>query len=344
MPSLKTSVSHVGPQLGGPAIRSDTPSVVTTFADGTLQLPPGGRRVAVGVARPPSAGQPVSMRPLPVPHELGPAEVADRAWRYAAAVLPGSLVAVSSADGGVGRSTLAAALGGVLALAVPGPVVAVDMHPVPWGGLAERIGRQNVGTVWDAFRDLDSLTSLREVQRWAQHGPSGLLALVGETEGQGRRPPQHDEAATVVEAICRLAAVTVCDVMPALITGVWRTLGAAHAPVVVARATVDSVRHSLRLLTHLRAAGFGPVADRCVLVVMATSPRTGRDVRAVLRQAHTAALSVVNVPFDPGLAVPEPIDVRRLQKPTRHALVQLAEQVLLRCSGGTPTAVPGHRS
>ncbi|GIM89835.1 hypothetical protein [Paractinoplanes toevensis] len=278
---------------------------------------------------------------LPVPHELGPAEVADRAWRYAAAVRPGSVVAVSSADGGVGRSTLVAALGGVLALAVPGPVVAVDMHPVPWGGLAERIGRQSAGTVWDAVRDLDSLTSLREVQRWTQQGPSGLLALVGEAEGQGRRPPQHDQAAMVVEAVRRLVPVTVCDVMPALFTGMWRTLGAAHAPVIVARASSDSVRHSLRLLTHLRAAGFGPVVDRCVLVVMATSPWTARDVRAVLHQARTTVPVVVDIPFDPGLAVPEPIDVRRLRKPTRHALVRLAEQVLLRCTAGTVATTTG---
>ncbi|MEU4239676.1 hypothetical protein [Actinoplanes sp. NPDC026619] len=248
---------------------------------------------------------------------------------------------MSSADGGVGRSTLVAALGGVLALAVPGPVVAVDMHPVPWGGLAERIGRQNAGTVWDAVRDLDSLTSLREVQRWAQRSPSGLLALVGETEGQGRRPPQHDEAAAVVEAVRHLVPMTVCDVMPAWFTDVWRTLGAAHAPVFVARAATDSVRHSLRLLTHLRAAGCGPVADRCVLVVVATSPWASREVRAVLRQAGAAVPAVVDIPFDPGLAVPEPVDVRRLRKPTRHALVRLAEQVLLRCTAATVATTAG---
>jgi MinD-like ATPase involved in chromosome partitioning or flagellar assembly len=242
------------------------------------------------------------------------------------------VVAVSSADGGVGRSTLVAALGGLLALAVPDPVIAVDMHPVPWGGLAERIGRSNAGTVWDTVRDLHTLTSRREVERWTQRSPSGLLALVGEAEGRDRRPPRHDEAAAVVEAVRRLYPLTVCDVMPAMITGVWRTLAVAHAPVLVARATTDSLHHTLRLVAHLRAAGYGAIADRTVLAVMASSPVTDRTVRAVIQQATTVIPAVVSIPFDPPLARPEPIDVRQLRKPTRHALIQLADAVMHGCA------------
>jgi MinD-like ATPase involved in chromosome partitioning or flagellar assembly len=271
-------------------------------------------------------------RVRPVPHEFGPADVAESVWLRAAALQPAAMVAVSSADGGVGRSTLVAALGGLLALAVPGPVMAVDMNPVPWGGLAERVGRSSAGTVWDAVRDLPTLTSRREVERWTQRSPSGLLALVGETEGQGRRPPRHDEAAAVVEAVRRLYPLTVCDAMPALIAGVWRTLAAAHAPVLVARATTDSLHHTMRLLTHLRAAGYGAVVDNGVLAVVASSPTNHRDVRAVVQQAAAVIPAVVSVPFDVQLARPEPVDVRRLRKPTRTALVQLADAVTERCA------------
>ncbi|MEU4243995.1 hypothetical protein [Actinoplanes sp. NPDC026619] len=273
-----------------------------------------------------------------MPSEFGPAELAERVWLRAPSLWPAAMVAVSSADGGVGRSTLVAALGGVLALAVPGPVIAIDMHPVPWGGLDDRIGRTSAGTVWDTVRDLARLTSRREVERWTQHGPAGLLAIVGETEGQGRRPPRHDEAAAVVEMVRRLYPLTLCDVMPALITGVWRTLSVAHAPVLVARATTDSINHTLRLLAHLRAAGYSPVTDRVVLAVVATSPDVGREVRAVLQQAAGVAASVVSVPFDAQLARPEPVDPRRLRKATRTALVQLADAVTERCAdpGRTP--------
>lgn len=276
--------------------------------------------------------QPVVVRARAVPSEFGPANIAERAWLRAAALHPNAMIAVSSADGGVGRSTLVAALGDLLALAVPGPVVAIDMHPVPWGGLGERIGRSNAGTMWDAVRDLHTLTSRHEVERWTQRSPSGLLALVGETEGQGRRPPRHDEAAAVVEALRRIYPLTICDVMPALVTGVWRTLAAAYAPVLAARATTDSLHHTMRLLTHLRAAGNGAVVDRAVLAVIATSPATDRTVRAVLRQVATVVPDVVSIPYDPQLARPEPVDARRLKKQTRTALVQLADAVIGRCA------------
>ncbi|UQU67354.1 hypothetical protein COUCH_14270 [Couchioplanes caeruleus] len=278
------------------------------------------------------ANQSIVVRARAVPAEFGPADVAERVWLRAAALRPAATIAVSSADGGVGRSTLVAALGDVLALAVPGPVIAVDMHPVPWGGLGERIGRSNAGTVWDAVRDLHTLTSRHEVERWTQRSPSGLLALVGETEGQGRRPPRHDEAAAVVEAVRRLYPLTICDIMPALITGVWRTLAAAYAPVLVARATTDSLHHTMRLLTHLRAAGNGAVVDRAVLAVIAASPATDRTVRAVLQQAATVVPDVVSIPYDPQLARPEPVDARHLKKQTRAALVQLADAVIARCA------------
>ena len=102
--------------------------------------------------------------PRPVPHQFVPAALAEQVWRDAAALAPGSLLAVSSADGGVGRSTLVAALGSLLTLAVPGPVIAVDANPRPWGGLGERVGAGS-GSVWDSFRELPRLRSRAEVER-----------------------------------------------------------------------------------------------------------------------------------------------------------------------------------
>ncbi|GLZ00839.1 hypothetical protein [Actinoplanes sp. NBRC 103695] len=310
------------------------PADATPASGDSASLDSGTERpafpVAAGDAQP--VNQSLVVRARAVPGEFGPADVAERAWLRAAALRPGAMIAVSSADGGVGRSTLVAALGDVFALAVPGPVVAVDMHPVPWGGLGERVGRLNAGTVWDAVRDLHTLTSHHEVERWTQRSPSGLLALVGETEGQGRRPPRHDEAAAVVEAVRRLYPLTICDVMPALIAGVWRTLAAAYAPVLVARAATDSLHHTMRLLTHMRATGNGAVVDRAVLAVVAASPATERTVRAVLQQAATAVPDVVSIPYDPQLARPEPVNARRLKKQTRTALVQLADAVIARCA------------
>ncbi|MFF5085333.1 MinD/ParA family protein [Actinoplanes sp. NPDC000266] len=267
-----------------------------------------------------------------MPHQFGPAELAERVWLRAARLRPAAMVAVSSADGGVGRSTVVAALGSMLALAVPGPVLAVDMAPHPWGGLADRIGRSTAGTIWDTVRDLETLTSRREVERWTQPGPCGLSALVGETEVAGRRPPKHDEADAVTQTVRRLYALTVCDLLPAYFSSVWATLATADTTVLTARATPDGVQHAMRLLTHLHAAGHGSIVERAVLAVVATSRSTSRDVAAVVRQAATVIPAVVQIPFDPLLTRPEPADPRRLRKATRRALLRLAEEVITRCA------------
>lgn len=278
--------------------------------------------------------------PRPVPHQFGPADVAERAWRHAAALRPGAVVAISSADGGVGRSTLAAALGGLLALAVPEPVLAVDMVSAPWNGLGARVGRQSFATVWDTVRDLSSLTSRTDVERWVQRGPSGLLALVGEIEGHERRPPRPDEAISLSDRLRQLFALSIWDLAPAATAPVWRSLATATAPVLVSRASTDGVRHSLRLLTQLTATGHARVARDCVLVIMATSPSVPRQVRAVARQADDLAGAVLTVPYDPRLAQPEPIDPRQLHRRTRTALVHVADAVLQRCAADRPASAP----
>ncbi|WIM99986.1 hypothetical protein ACTOB_003660 [Actinoplanes oblitus] len=340
----------------------DPPSFITrdrrrAVAASTEPLDPnlaGGQAVAASSTAPlllppaeaapvPPLGRAVIHEPRPVPNQFGPADVAERAWINAAALRPGALVAVSSADGGVGRSTLVAALGGLLALAVPEPVLAVDMVSAPWGGLGARVGRQNRATVWDTVDNLKSLTSRSDVEHFAQRGPSGLLALVGETEGRERRPPRHDEAAALADRLRWLFPLTVCDLSPAVSSAVWRTVVAATVPVLVARATTDGLRHAMRLLTQLTAAGHAQPAQACVLVVMATSPSVPRQVRALVRQADDIAGAVLEVPYDPSLAQPEPIDPRLLRRRTRTALVHVADAVLSRCAVQRPASALSHQ-
>jgi MinD-like ATPase involved in chromosome partitioning or flagellar assembly len=274
---------------------------------------------------------------------MGAAAAAEQVWLRAASLRPGcALVAISSADGGVGRSTLTAALGALLALACPEPVIAVDMSNRAWGGLAARVGRGNAGSVWDTVRDVDTLTSRAQVQRWAQHGPTGLQALIGEVEMAGkRRPPTHSESMTVVKALHPLYPLAVLDLAVAEIRGVWITLAGAAAPVLVSRATTDSLQHTMRLLAQMRAVGLTELADNALLVVMATSQSTRREVTAVARQAAAVAGGLLTVPYDPDLAQPTPIDPRRLRRATRRALVAVAAAVLARCPA-EPAPAPPH--
>ncbi|MCW3842128.1 hypothetical protein ONA70_18680 [Micromonospora yasonensis] len=81
-----------------------------------------------------------------IPREFGAGRRVETLWWRAASLRAGCpLVCVSSADGGVGRSVLTVGLGGLLALAVPDPVVAVDATLL-FGGGRGAVHRTNAGT------------------------------------------------------------------------------------------------------------------------------------------------------------------------------------------------------
>ncbi|MFE9187864.1 MinD/ParA family protein [Micromonospora haikouensis] len=239
---------------------------------------------------------------------------------------------VSSADGGVGRSTLTVALGGALALAVPAPVVAVDATHRAWGGLEHRVVRSSPATVWDAVLAGDTLGDASVVERLAQVGPTGLRVLVGESKWTAqRRPPTWSELFGVVGHLREAYALALLDLPPADTASAWRALGWATVPMFVARASVESLQHTMRLLTQLRAVGLTEVVQESVLAVMATSHSTAREVRAVEQMARQSVGHLVRVPYDPVLARPDPVDLRSLSKLTRSALVEVAAAVIDRC-------------
>ncbi|MGI5243216.1 hypothetical protein [Dactylosporangium sp. CA-139066] len=267
-----------------------------------------------------------------MPHEFGGGAAAERLWLHAATLPLGScLIGATSADGGVGRSTLIAALGGVLALAAPGPVLALDTTGRSWSGLTERTGPGD-GTLWDAVQAHQAGTlsaGFAPAVPWTRRGPTGLHALTAEPQRTAtRRPPVLNESVQVISALGPHTSAVLAELPVADVRGVWQYLSVATCPLLVARASVDGVRHALHLLSQLRAGGLGAVADRAVLAVVAGVPKPSRDVRAACHQAADQVAALVPVPWDAHLARPEPVDVRRCRRITRRALVELAAACL----------------
>ncbi|MFD0576095.1 hypothetical protein [Dactylosporangium darangshiense] len=275
-----------------------------------------------------------------VPREFGGGPTIDRLWQAAAQLPPGgTLLGVSSADGGVGRSTLVAALGGVLASATAGLVLAVDATCRSWGGLTERV-HDGDRTVWDAVVALAaangqphpaSHADADTVLGCTRSSPTGLRALVAEpSRTAARRPPVLRETTTAVERLRPLFAATLLDLPVADVRPAWEYLAGVNVPILVARAGVDSIRHTQHLLTQLRAAGLDRIADRTVVAVVATAPSPPSDARALCRQTAGRVGALVQVPYDPHLARAEPIDLRRTRRATRRALLELAAACLAR--------------
>jgi len=262
-------------------------------------------------------------------------------WLRAASLWPGCpLVTVSSADGGVGRSTLVAAVGGVLALACPQPVIALDFSGRAWGGLVHRVGRRHDVTLWDAYSRIDMLTHRSVVEQFMQLGPTGMHALVGEVSMTSRRrPTTGQETAAVLSRLRALYHIALLDLPVAETSGAWRALSWGSAPVLVARATSDSLQHTMRLVAQLRGVGLTDLADKSVLVVMASSPHVASEVRASERQAKGVVGDLIRVPYDVALAKPSPVDPRALRKATRGALITVVEAVLERCPTNPDAAI-----
>lgn len=165
-----------------------------------------------------------------------------------------------------------------------------------------------------------------------EHGPTGLHALMCEERwGPDRRPVTCQEIAPVIGQLRALYPLMLLDLPTADTNWTWQAIGWGDAPMLVARAAPDSLQHTMRLQSQLRAIGFTNVTDRMVLVVMATTRHIDPDVRAAERQAASVFSTVVQVPNDPGLARAAPIDPRRLRRRTKTALLKVAEAIMVRC-------------
>ncbi len=281
-------------------------------------------------AAPPVPGGDRTRVPRSVPSRFGPRALVEPVWLDAAARELGQSVAVSCADGGVGRSTLVAALGSLLALACPDPVVAVDATERGWGGLAERVDADNAGSISDAIDTIDADPDHGFAGFvWARTGPSGLRALLNDRfTPKAQRLDDLAQVLTVADTLRPWHAAVLLDLPVADTRRVWLALAQADVPVLVARASTDSLRHTLQLLTAMGEADFTDVVRRVVVVISCTQPSPPKAVQAVARQLTDQVAALVTVPYDPGLAAPEPVDVRRLNRRTRRALLRVAAAVV----------------
>jgi MinD-like ATPase involved in chromosome partitioning or flagellar assembly len=236
----------------------------------------------------------------------------------------------------------------VLALAMTRPPLALDAGCRSWGGLAHRVRRRHAASVWDAHVHLDRMGDRAWVDRIVEHGPTGLHALVCEEHADsGRRPVTFQELVPVIGQLRAMYPLMLLDLRTADTSWTWQALSWGEAPLLVARASPDSVLHTMRLQSQLRAIGFTDVTERMVLVVVATKRHVEAEVRAAERQAATVFSAVIRVPYDPGLARAAPIDPRRLRRRTKTALLKVAEAIVGRCPADPQAAAtlvdPGER-
>ncbi|MGI5213362.1 hypothetical protein [Plantactinospora sp. CA-290183] len=138
------------------------------------------------------------------------------------------------------------------------------------------------------------------------------------------------ETYALVERIRQVYSIALLDLPQVEFRGTWSPLVGCTIPVLVSRATRESVQHTLRLLTQLREVS-GGFADQVILALVVGRPHNPRELRLAQQQATDAVHAVITVPWDPVLARPEPIDVRQIGAAARRAVVNLAAEIVTRC-------------
>ncbi|MGW1996471.1 MinD/ParA family ATP-binding protein [Embleya sp. NPDC001921] len=243
------------------------------------------------------------------------------------------VVAVTAPGGGVGASTVTAALGSLLALAAPegAPPLAIDAGTRAWSGLPARVGSPCEATFNDllAFQGPEAM-SRRDAHACMHVGPTGLEMLAGESR-PGRdtvRPPMTAGALYRVLARLRGAYPLVLVDAPAAGDAVCeQALRRSTTAVLVVRASSDGPEYALACLAWWRSLGHERLVDGAVVVVNEVAPNPPREVRAGERTLARQVRAVVRLPYDRELAKPEPVRPMALGKAARGALLEIAAAV-----------------
>ncbi|BBY64148.1 MinD/ParA family ATP-binding protein [Mycolicibacterium helvum] len=227
--------------------------------------------------------------------------------------------------GGVGKTTVAASVGCVLAELRRGDrVVAVDADTA-FGRLGSRIDPRAGGSYWELAKN-KNLQSFAEVLTRMGSNSSGLFVLAGEN---GSRRGILD-AAIYREATMRLDrhfTISIVDcgsTMDAPVT--QEAMRDVDALIVVSSPWPDGASAAAQTMEWLAAHGKTGLMQRSVIVLNDSDGHSDKRTRGLLAdQFRSRRQAVVEVPFDPGLRPGGVINnSSEMSGPTRRAFVEVA--------------------
>ena len=236
-------------------------------------------------------------------------------------------VAVMSVKGGVGKTTVAGALGLVLAENRGDRIVALDANPDA-GTLADRLTGVTSVTVRDLLREGADPHSPTDVDRFFSLA-GRLQVLASEQDPAAGESFSRADYERVCAVLSRLATIVVTDSGTGLVHSAMEgTLALADGLVVVGAPTIDGADRAAKTLDWLASHGHGALAAHALVVL--SCDRWSRDVDRAAIRAHFAARcrGVVEIPFDPALAMGGRIVLPALRQPTIDAFLLLGALVV----------------
>jgi MinD-like ATPase involved in chromosome partitioning or flagellar assembly len=240
-------------------------------------------------------------RPLPGPHQI----------------------AVGSINGGVGKTTVSACLGLVLAESRGDRVVALDAGSHA-GTLAERLTGEAQVTVRDLLGDIDSLRSLADVARYTSLARR-LQVLASEQDPAMSAAFDRDEYERVCAVLRRFYDIVITDSGTGLVHSAMEgTLAQCDSLVIVGTPNADGAGRADKTLDWLIVHGHAERVADSVVVLSCDRSTKHIDTEAVRRHFEGRCRAVVEVPHDPHLATGARIDLDRIRPATHDAFLALA--------------------
>ncbi|MHA6625819.1 MinD/ParA family ATP-binding protein [Pseudonocardia sichuanensis] len=246
-------------------------------------------------------------------------------------------IAVTSINGGVGKTTVAACVGLVLAENRGDRIVAVDANPNA-GTLADRLTGDASTTVREMVGQIESLRSLADVARFTSLA-GRLQVLASEQDPAMSAAFDRDEYERVCTVLRRFYDVVITDSGSGLVhSAIAGTLALADNLVIVGSPTADGASRVTKTLDWLTVRGHADRVGAAVLVL--TCDRAGKhvDTARVRRHFEGRCRAVVEVPHDPHLATGARIDLDRIRPATHDAFRALAAHLADRFDA-TPVGV-----
>lgn len=237
-------------------------------------------------------------------------------------------IAVLSLKGGVGKTTITATLGATFASIRGDRVVAVDANP-DRGTLSQKVPMETPATVRHLLRDADGIQRYSDVRSYTNQGPSRLEVLASESDPAVSEAFSAEDYARTLQVLERFYSLVLTDCGTGLMhSAMSAVLAKADTMIVVSSGSVDGARSASATLDWLDAHGHEELVRNSIAVINAVRPRSGKvDMQKVVDHFSRRCRAVRLVPFDPHLEEGAEIDLLRLKRETREALVELAAVV-----------------
>ncbi|CAN5411122.1 MinD/ParA family protein [soil metagenome] len=237
-------------------------------------------------------------------------------------------IAVVSLKGGVGKTTITATLGSTFASIRGDRVIAVDANP-DRGTLSQKVPLQTSATVRHLLRDASDIDRYSDIRNYTSQGPSRLEVLASESDPAVSEAFSAEDYDKTLEVLERFYSLVLTDCGTGLMhSAMAAVLAKADTLVVVSSESVDGARSASATLDWLDAHGHQDLVRDSVAVINAVRPRSAKiDIQKVVDHFSRRCRAVRLVPFDPHLEEGAEIDLERLSRGTREALIDLAAVV-----------------